>query len=152
MPNDLGSKSARKHEGAPNELLDVLMIHRSLLFCLGYSFSSIRLNQVAKVQEELNKEKERTGNVRRTTMSAIKKRLEKDNREELDKHKEMFRAALKRAQIAEKKFEETRVELSKFKDLNCVATRQIKILNYKIDEKKDCYEYCPSIFYVLCFV
>ena len=80
------------------------------------------------MQEELKKEKERTGNIRKSTMSAIKKRCEKDNRVELDKHKEMFRAALSRAQMAEKKLEETRVELAKFKDMNLVATRQIKAL------------------------
>ena len=59
------------------------------------------------MQEELEKEKERTGNVSKKMMSDIKKRCEKDNREKLDKHKEMLRAALARAQMEEMKLEET---------------------------------------------
>ena len=91
-------------------------------------------NQVAKVQEELKKEKERTGNVSKKAMSAIKKRYEKDNREEVDKQKKMFRAALSRAQMAEKRLEETRVELSKLKDMR---HEQFKVPNSQIDENKD---------------
>ena len=95
------------------------------------------LFQVAKVQEDLKREKERTGNVSKKMASGIKERCEKDNREELDKHKEMFRAALARAQMAEKKLEETQVELAKFKDLNRVATMQIKVLNKKIQNPNE---------------
>ena len=62
------------------------------------------------MQEELEKEKERTGNVSKKMMSDIKKRCEKDNREKLDKHKEMVRAALARARLAEKKLEDKRQE------------------------------------------
>ena len=167
---------------------------------------------MAKVREELEEEKERTGKVKKKTISDIKKRYEKDHREELDKHKEMFRTALSRAQIAEKKvvdkkqendiqsneiarlnvkicelvkankeyecrmmsgeksaskwkeekvelnnreqlgelkemlsraqiaekkLEEAQVELAKFKDLNHVATMQIKVLNNKIYKNKE---------------
>ena len=95
------------------------------------------LFQVAKVQEDLKREKERTGNVTNKMASGIKERCEKDNREERDKHKEMFRAALARAQMAEKKLEETQVELAKFKDLNRVATMQIKVLNKKIQNPNE---------------
>lgn len=89
------------------------------------------------MQEDLKREKERTGNVSKKMASGIKERCEKDNREELDKHKEMFRAALARAQMAEKKLEETQVELAKFKDLNRVATMQIKVLNKKIQNPNE---------------
>ena len=95
------------------------------------------LFQVAKVQEDLKREKERTGNVTNKMASGIKEKCEKDNREERDKHKEMFRAALARAQMAEKKLEETQVELAKFKDLNHVATMQIKVLNKKIQNPNE---------------
>ena len=115
-------------------LLDVRKIR-----CLDYICDLIFCPscQVAKVQEELKKEKERTGNVSKMKISAIKKRYEKDSRVELDKHKEMFRAALTRAQMSEKKLQETGVELAKFKDMNLVATRQIKVLNHEIDKKNE---------------
>ena len=89
------------------------------------------------MQEELKKEKERTGNVSKKTISDANKRCDKEKRKEVDKHKEMFLAALRRSEMAEKKLKETRAELAKFKDMNRVATKEIKALNNRVGQNKE---------------